>query len=588
MLLFSAVLLGLVFYYRISHTSSTSNTFTLSGNKGETGVFYVRLNATYLIFIASWSSSLAPILTACAVALGSYPVARKCLKVARLDQPDQLFTPYQLALTLGMTNGAGIGSLWNWLKYLYGWRSKRQTQAGALVSIAALLVSVTFLGFIVFIADTWLHVTTKTVNFVDVQPLQGSGLPSYGFALSDNCTKTNNSAPAQWQLLAATNGSCSIEYYNNGPVLNEGSRVLSVLNNASQLTTVSTFGDVTPYTYLGAPPSMVLPNQDYTATTFGALTQCRPISKECNLNPFSFVSTNFICSPTFKGDVTLAPWQMNYFLDGALTQNDTFYGVSNPYHMGWAALTNPQGGGTLVTGNGDGGGTPLDPEIVVPRAGGIAFVLACNTTIYDIEYDSVNGTITRFVTQKSNNSVANIAQLTSEFMMRMGTGDASGYPTPGYFYLAQAASLATFSSSAQQLADKMALAYSRAAMSIFTAAVVPVPALAAQSRTQTLVARVSVAPLFTLVLANLMFVILGILLTCVTVWASNDDVNDVQARLSLTGLVADRFEGSQGQQAVKDMEDLFEEYEGQSSARIGIVPSPEGGYAYGVWRPNKA
>jgi len=410
-------------------------------------------------------------------------------------------------------------------------------------------------------------------------------LPQYGFALSENCTFGNNSIPAQLQQLIDTNGSCSVNYYTNGPVLVDGSTTLSVLNDISDSITISFFSSDLDYVYLGIHPSSELASQDYTATTYGAQTQCRPISTACNLNAFSFVATDFNCSPVFKGDLSTTPWQMQFFTDEGMLNNNTLYGVSNPYYMGWAALINPNGGGTLVTGNGNGGGTSLDPEIIVPMGGGLAFVITCNTTIFDVEYDSVNGTIARFDTQLSNDSVTNIAQVTTELMTKIGSNLGNDPAKPGYLYLAQAANIASFSDTAQELADKLALAYSMATVSMLAGAVQAVPALQAQTRVESLVAKVMVAPLFALVLANLLFALLGLVLMCIAMGVTNGDVKNVQSRLNITGLIADRFEGSRADRVVKDVEDLFEESEGQSSIRVGIMPSVKGGSRYYVWQP---
>src|SRR2546430_485736 len=47
-------------------------------------------------------------------------------------------------------------------------------------------------------------------------------------------------------------------------------------------------------------------------------------------------------------------------------------------------------------------------ELIGSIYGGIVYMLECNSTIYDIEYDFVNGIIIRFNTNKSNNSITNI------------------------------------------------------------------------------------------------------------------------------------------------------------------------------------
>jgi hypothetical protein len=195
-------------------------------------------------------------------------------------------------------------------------------------------------------------------------------------------------------------------------------------------------------------------------------------------------------------------------------------------------------------------------------------------TVYDIEYDSVNGTVSRFVTTASNDSVANIWQ----GAIALTTGNI-GLPN-----LLQAASLADFSNSAQELADKMALAYSKTALAIGAEAVVPRPAIAAQERESFLVARVPLGPLFTLVVANLLFVVVGIILTSVALASSGGEVRDIQARLSVGGLIADRFEGIRGRGGVDNMEDIFEESESRGSMRVGLDYADGSGYTYKVWR----
>jgi hypothetical protein len=109
------------------------------------------------------------------------------------------------------------------------------------------------------------------------------------------------------------------------------------------------------------------------------------------------------------------------------------------------------------------------------------------------------------------------------------------------------------------------------------------PALAVQERTSFLVARVPAAPLFTLVIANLLFVLLGIILTAIAIRTSGGEVREVQARLSIAGLVADRFEEQRGREGVEKMNDYFEEKVGNDSMRVAIDRGNGGGYTYKVW-----
>jgi hypothetical protein len=299
-------------------------------------------------------------------------------------------------------------------------------------------------------------------------------------------------------------------------------------------------------------------------------TQCEVISSACNLVAWSFAFTSFNCSEAFAGDLSNGPsWNLVYFTDSAMTSNFTFSGVRNPYYFGLAALVNA-GAGEETTSNISASGTP---EIVYPLKGGMAYIVFCTSTLYDIEYDSVNNTITRFVASPSNDSVANAWQ----------APNAQIYGSPGDPSLQQASTLATFGNTVQELADTVALAYSRVALAIGAGAVMPAPALAVQERESFLVARVPQAPLFTLVVVNLLFVLLGIILAAVAIQSSGGEAREVQARLSIVGLVADRFEAQRGRDGIEKMDNHFEEKDGKGSMRVGIDHIDGGGYTYLAW-----
>ena len=189
--------------------------------------------------------------------------------------------------------------------------------------------------------------------------------------------------------------------------------------------------------------------------------------------------------------------------------------------------------------------------------------------MYDVEYDSVNGTISRFVATPSNASVANIWQAP---MAHVDVAQPN---------LQTAASVAAFSAkNAQDLADQIALAYSKVALGVGAQSVRRAPTIAAQERTALLVARVPKAPLFALVGANLLFVLLGCILTGVALGTSGGETRDIQARLSIVGLVADRFEGGRAAGPAGDLDELFEEHEGNTSSRVVMARTTAGGYGY--------
>ena len=299
---------------------------------------------------------------------------------------------------------------------------------------------------------------------------------------------------------------------------------------------------------------------DYRAITFSIQTQCSPISTRCNLNAYYSASTPYYCTSAFQGDVTQDPWEMTYFMDGTMTNNITSdYGISNPYYLGWAVLLNRESGFPTTLEN--------DPDVIQAVDGGAGLVLGCNVTLYDVEYESVNATITRFVTRMSNASAINILQLPMALTV-------TAQP-----YLQQYASLAAFSGSGQEIADNMALSYSKAALSVFAGTLVPAPAIAARERTSTIVARIPQAPLFALIGANLLFCTAGIVLLGITLCVPSI-ARETQARLSITGLAAHVFESVYVARKVDKVEQLFEENDGHQSVRVYIVKSQDGGYEY--------
>lgn len=144
---FSVVLLGLVSHFRVSHGHVPYSSLDFPGSQDEAGVYYVNLSATKLIFIASWSSSLAPALVGFALTMFSFPIAHNYLQHTREQRKIDLLTPYQLSIVLRLFTGGSLGALWTWVKYLHRWRSRRQSQAPALKGTAVLATLCTFLAY---------------------------------------------------------------------------------------------------------------------------------------------------------------------------------------------------------------------------------------------------------------------------------------------------------------------------------------------------------------------------------------------------------------------------------------------------------
>jgi hypothetical protein len=404
------------------------------------------------------------------------------------------------------------------------------------------------------LADTWLHITTSTVSFVNSTP--SSSLANYSLALVPGCLQHNNSAsnhPVDCSLVTSATGIFLV----NAP------QALTVLNNVSDSITVYNNGPDSTYTYLGVPLTESSASHDYTATTFGMKTQCKHAGRACNLIADSGAATIFQCTDAFYGNLQVGGWQDAYFPDSAMTSNDTGFGVKNPYYYAMGAMFQTVTNQDIFDSSG---------EVVSPVHLGVAFLLSCSIEMYDIEYDSINGTITRFVAKPSNISVANAWQLPIE---------ATGVATTNLQTAALVA--ATTATNATDLADQFALSYSKAALGLGAQAVQLAPALAVNERSALLVTRLPKAPLFCLLAANLAFVVLGLVLTYVALTVSGGSVRDVQARLSIAGLVADRFEHGRSTGAAESIEALFAEHRGNSSSVVALEQTPNGSFAYREW-----
>lgn len=413
-------------------------------------------------------------------------------------------------------------------------------------------------------ADTWLHLTTTTVAFTRVSPVTSH--TDYSFGLLPQCLQGNNSVAAQ--RIDATGPVCSVSLAATGSFLANATTSLQVMNNVSDQAAVYTYVDKnkTPYTYLGIPESASLSTRDFTAKTYGARTQCELISTKCDLRNVAS-SVKFNCSAAFAGFINSPTLQAAFFENESMTKNlrgnvRSNYGTANPYYFALASMVNLSGGKT-----------PKSTEFVQSLHGVPTYVLGCNTTIYDIEYDRLNNTVTRFLPAVSNTSVSNIWQ-------------TSISQTQDWFpFFQQAVGTAVFSDTAQEFAEQVAVALSKVTIALGADALGAQPALAAQQRETLLVARIPAAPLIAMVVVCLLYVVCGLVLTGIATWSARQEVPDVQARLTIAGLVADQFEEPGLRSETDSVDKMFAEYAGKESKRIAIESVDRVGvYRYTTWQ----
>jgi hypothetical protein len=138
MVIFSAILLGLVICYQWHHRHAPVAGLELSA-EFSSSVFFIDYSASRLILVASWSSSTAFTLIGSFMKLLSYPLAADMIRNSSGPYLDMLPTPDQLALLINLLDGK-TGSLWRWITGLWERKKTKTRDVWALESSAALLI----------------------------------------------------------------------------------------------------------------------------------------------------------------------------------------------------------------------------------------------------------------------------------------------------------------------------------------------------------------------------------------------------------------------------------------------------------------
>lgn len=141
MLSFTAILLALVYYYRVFPQVTSHDPLQTVEASASSSNYYVQIRSTLLIFLSSVSSSLAPMLSSVAMFIVAFPISEKLLRDTRKRKTARLMTPEELALTLRFINGGAYISLWKWTQY----RLRRNVRQSSALIVSAAVVFVAFL-----------------------------------------------------------------------------------------------------------------------------------------------------------------------------------------------------------------------------------------------------------------------------------------------------------------------------------------------------------------------------------------------------------------------------------------------------------
>lgn len=559
--LLAGALLALVFGYE-AQTAPDLFQPAGQGSQGSSSYILVNFSATQIVFVASFLSSTAPLLTSFVMILWTLPVADS-LRQASLEQSDaQLPTPYQLSLVIGLTLSS-YERLWRYLAYLF---TPSRSQIPKVVHRAAgVLIMTTCLALAVFGSDAALHFTTTTVPF---DQLRNTSVPTLQYGRGVNALCSNFPRLENYGL------PCSYSFLGDPNAAEEVTESFRLQHNTSQISELLVVTDKSlvhgDMIVLAQQATAMDSEVDYKASTIGVSSQCYPITTKCNLrsdptNPFQ---TLFNCTDEFWGIIGANPPNGNanlskavdpnipglaykpaanleyaFFNDSQLTLPYNSVGYNSSGATAFPPLTDEElinpiysAFAARIGWNYESPGNTLnkDKEIFLPVKGlqFSDFVFNCTLTSYDVNLTFVNGSIRAMeFTPMKNGSLLEIfhgSQFYSEF--ETSAPDLQDY-------LNQVA----LQNTTDALARAWGNLYSQKIVSTIGGYMSPRLNLEEQQRRTILVASVSKAALGALIACSLAYTVLGIVLCVIALRSSAEEVRDLAAQISLAGLVATAF-----------------------------------------------
>jgi hypothetical protein len=324
------------------------------------------------------------------------------------------------------------------------------------------------------------------------------------------------------------------------------------------------------------------PGLDFQASTLAIETKCSMSSRTCDLHEEQVCNMpsgcslgpiqlnqamKYNCSGTLYGDLDVSSGSPfndtthGSMATGAISNIDFFIqlfektnftgpigragyrGAPNPFYFTVGAQVTASD--TLVR----------DPEIVASNLQfNSAFLMSCSATVYELEYVSSNGSVIRGNYTKAPNST-----LTDSLSWALIYQKAILQNSMELELISSAIQ----SNTSQQLADSFAESFSRTGVSMLVGATQPSTNIAEQRRQTKLVTRLPKAPFFTLIILNLLYAVVGILLTTMALLSQPRLTRNVQARLTTAGLVAALLEPNGGPPSKKNnsgVESAFAEH----------------------------
>lgn len=613
-LAFTIAFVSIVLADRVT-TDSNSPFDATKGSGDRKASILVDYSATKLVFIAGFSSTLAPMLLGSLMTLWHYPTAQKMVLLSSDGNPNKLPTPRQLSLLVGLA----AGSVDELRKYIiYRSRRYRAVEASILTRSALMLFVSVLLAGLVLLADIGIHNFTSTIA-IDLSEVLKNPVASYGRGLSPHCIGFNRQDNQGLPCTVVANASVGA----NAVAFDSG-EIISMQVNSSKVNSAWQVADpanADQDLVLLMPQTETLESgRDFMAQTIAVATRCTPSTDRCRvrMNEGSGLNATYVlfnCTENFRGALG-APetvsadsnswtrtddttpdfnfkldrnFQYAYFEDGSLetpynsiggipgSETDSSGNDSLPDSSLLTAFSLATAGIVPVQSNPQGQLLLQDPAALPLGDALIAYTLNCSITAYSVNYTWYNSNIQSLTTAPLRNGT--ILEL------------AHGMQAVGMPSLSQAQSMASLTASMRDFARVYANLHSRDALALIASAMSPRLNLREARTTNHLVARIPTWSFGTLLSMNLLFILFASALAVRALSYNSPETRDMVAKLSVEGLAAAAFEDRSGKQdpgpIVAGPDEMFEESRiGGASRRVALRRAVGGSFALRIEQPH--
>ncbi len=402
-------------------------------------------------------------------------------------------------------------------------------------------------------SDIWLHLTVTTTEGLG----SGDPAPLWSRRLSDDCLRASDVRHLDSLQVPLNDEGC----YMRLDLLSDATEAYATAEGVSSIHAVgeiyldenswmSVLLDVDATEYSGP----------FVASSLGVKTTCKPITQDCQV----VSGLSYDCSDrSFTGAVANPL---------SLALSDITSGEQSREPFEWFVAASASGE--------DGAFEAYDEDagVMLTNSESRLFtILSCSSEVYNVNYYRSNGAIHHTHISRTDN------QTNTLVLGAIFPGLVEGYAGFGSTLLESGMHDAAHSSrSSQQLADAFGLVFSKTAIASAAGSLVPAHK-APNGLTASTVTRVPRAPFLLLVIANIIYAATGLILgiTAFLLCGLNEDVQNVQARLNIFGLVARAFEPGQQRKPATHIRDLFSKSDNPTQQkRVRIVHTEEGGWSW--------